>query len=474
MIEASITVTATGPPVSGCSAVEALVHPLDLAEFRGHYWQRRPVHLTGWADRFTGLFDRESLARVLQRQQELDLSVRVSGDHEGDAGGAAAHIQVDTADVADQLRAGTSLCVDPVDRADPTVAALAAELRAGLGHLGPISVKCYLSTAGFGFNTHFDAQVVTTVQLEGTKRWRVSPTPGVPFPVDNAFLDESGTIRYNGRTPGSLAAWERPAVDRDAFVEVLLRPGDVLCLPAGTWHEAKAAGGLSLALNFSFSPADVAAVLLDLVGPGLRERPGWRAGLSGAEDPVADLRARAGELADALRRVVDEPEPTRQVTRDGLERLVTTSRGRAPARPSASSHAAAVEASARTVAGAGRRLQCVLAVSDAAAAADWYGRVLGGAVVSTIPEFGWVEVSTGTLGVTLGLTEVPTQVANRGAVLDFEVGDLELIRQLLAENGVRVTTPVTEIAGMARVLSAHDLDGNTLMFFESYPPRSPT
>ena len=110
---------------------------------------------------------------------------------------------------------------------------------------------------------------MTTVQLEGTKRWRVSPTPGVPFPVDNAFLDESGTIRYNGRTPGSLAAWERPAVDRDAFVEVLLRPGDVLCLPAGTWHEAKAAGGPSLALNFSFSPADVAAVLLDLVGPGL-------------------------------------------------------------------------------------------------------------------------------------------------------------------------------------------------------------
>lgn len=475
MTATAITVTATGPPATGRSSIETLVHPLDLAEFRQRYWQRSPVHLTGWADRFAGLFDRASLARALQRQHELDLSVRVSGDHEGDAGGAAAHIQVDAAEVADQLRAGTSLCVDPVDRADPTVAALAAELRAGLGHLGPISVKCYLSTAGFGFNTHFDAQVVTTVQLEGTKRWRVSPTPGVPFPVDNAFLDESGTIRYNGRTPGSLAAWERPAVDRDAFVEVLLRPGDVLCLPAGTWHEAKAAGGPSLALNFSFSPADVAAVLLELVGPGLREQPGWRAGLSGAEDPVAELRARAEELAVALRSLVDDsPEATRDLTRDGLERLVATSRGRAPARPSASSHAAALEASARTVAVAGRRLQCVLAVSDAAAAAGWYSRVLGGSVVSTIPEFGWVEVSTGTLGVTLGLTEVPTEVANRGAVLDFEVDDLEQIRRLLAENGVQVATPVTEIAGMARVLSAHDLDGNTLMFFESYPPRSPT
>ena len=116
----------------------------------------------------------------------------------------------------------------------------------------------------------------------------------------------------------------------------------------------------------------------------------------------------------------------------------------------------------------------MLAVSDAAARRTGTAGSSVARVVSTIPEFGWVEVSTGTLGVTLGLTEVPTQVANRGAVLDFEVDDLELIRQLLAENGVRVATPVTEIAGMARVLSAHDLDGNTLMFFESYPPRSPT
>ncbi len=455
----SITIVAESPAPAGGSPVDTLLHPLGRDEFLEAYWHRRPLHLTGWRERFAGLFDRGALARVLSRQHELGISVRVSGDHEGDDGGASAHVLVDAGDVGERLRTGTSLCVDPVDRADPGVAALAAELRAGLGHLGAVSVKAYLSTPGFGFNTHFDAQVVTTVQIEGTKHWRVSQAPGVPFPTDNAFLDGTGTVRYNGRAPGSLAPWERPDVDRATFVEVEVRPGDVLCLPAGTWHEAKAAGGPSLALNFSFAPVDVAMLLVDLVRPGLTARTDWRIGLAGG-DPLAELARRADELAEALRRLPSDST----ITAERMAGLVAEPKApEGGARPAAAGHAAAVAASAVHV---GHRLQCVLAVSDATKAADWYGRVLGGGVVSTIPEFGWVEVSTGTSGVTLGLTEVPTDVSNRGAVLDFEVDDVERIRGVLAENGVVVDDRPTEIAGVARVLSAHDLDGNRLMFFE--------
>ena len=456
-----ITHAAAGPLPVGSPAVDTLLHPVGREEFLAEYWHRQPLHLTGWEGRFAGLFDRDALAGVLRRQHELGISVRVSGDHEGDDGGASAHVLVDADDVAENLRAGSSLCVDPVDRAHPGVAAVAAELRAGLGHHGPVSVKAYHSTPGFGFNTHFDAQVVTTVQIEGSKRWRVSPLPGVAFPTDNAFLDGAGTIRYNGRAPASVAPWERPDVDRATFVEVVLHPGDVLCLPAGTWHEAKATGGSSLALNFSFAPVDVAALLVDLVRRDLEAQHDWRSGLAGG-DLLVQLAARAGELAGALQELARVPEPDRQ----RVVALAARSAGWSLASlPAAAGHAAAVAASA---AHAGHRLQCVLAVSDAAQAAEWYGHVLGGEVVSTITEFGWVEVSTGTPGVTLGLTEVPTEVSNRGAVLDFEVDDLERVRALLAAHGVRIEQPATEIAGIARVLSAHDPDGNRLMFFEPH------
>jgi ribosomal protein L16 Arg81 hydroxylase/predicted enzyme related to lactoylglutathione lyase len=456
-----ITVVAPGPPRADATPVETLVHPLSSEQFLSRHWQRLPVHLTGWADRFPALFDRAALRRVLEQQHDLGLSVRVSGDHLGDDGGAGAHVVVDSADVADHLRAGTSLCVDPVDRADAAVAALAASLKAGLGHIGPVAVKCYLSTPGFGFNTHFDAQVVTTLQIEGTKRWRVSRTPAVRFPLQNAFLDAGGEIRYIGRSPGSLRPWERPPFDPDDLVEVVLRPGDVLCLPAGTWHEAKAVGGASLALNFSFAPVDVAGLLLSTIRPALQESESWRAGVPAGADSLEVLAQRADELSTALRELAADPET--MTTR--MADLATTAPGAAAVQPAAVAHAAAVAASAEWT---GHRVQCLLAVSNAVKAAEWYGRVLGSQVVTEIPEFGWIEISTNVPGLTLGLTEMSTNVSNRGAVLDFEVDDVERIRGVLQANGVRVDTPPSEIEGVARVLSARDPDGNQLMFFEPH------
>jgi ribosomal protein L16 Arg81 hydroxylase/predicted enzyme related to lactoylglutathione lyase len=459
-----ITVVATGPPDADATVVETLAHPLAEGDFVSRYWQRLPLHLTGWGDRFRGLFDRAALRRVLARQDELGLSVRVSRDRQGDGGGTAAHVLVEAAQVADRVRAGTSVCVDSVDWANPEVAALAASLKDGLGHVGAVSAKCYFSTPGFGFNTHFDNHVVTTLQIEGTKRWRLSRTPGVPFPLDNAFLDERGGIRYIGRRPGSLRPWELPSVDRDNFVEVILKPGDVLCLPAGTWHEAKAMDEASLALNFSFSPVDLPGLLLSLVRPGLEDHESWRAGLPIGDDTLAVLANRADELAAALHKLALDPA-LMQARFDEAAAPPAGSR----AQPAAVAHAGALAAGA---AWTGHRVQCVLAVADAVKAAHWYGRVLGSRVVSSIPEFGWVEVSTNVGGLTLGLTEVPTQVSNRGAVLDFEVEDVDRIRSVLAANGVGIDTPATDIAGVARVLSARDLDGNKLMFFEPHDQRS--
>ncbi len=330
-----------------------------------------------------------------------------------------------------------------------------------------MDVKCYYSTPGYGFNTHFDAHVVTTLQIEGRKRWRFSPTPGVAYPTGNAFLDDTGTIRYVGRTPSSLASWEKPTVDTDAHVEVVLEPGDVLCLPAGTWHSAKADGDHSLALNISFPAADPIPLLFGLLGDGLRQLPEWRAGipLATPESALPEtigtyLADRLDELRAAAVGLGSDPGLV-QRWRDAVDHPDGTGVATGTPVVSAAARAAADRA------GDDGDLQCVLGVMDAQRSARWYAAVLGSTVLRAIPEFGWVEVSTPVDGVTLGLTEVGNSTSNAGAVLDFRVDDLERIRSVLAAQGVRIDEPVTDVPGVASFLSARDLDGNRLMFFST-------
>ncbi|MDP9862636.1 MULTISPECIES: JmjC domain-containing protein [Streptosporangium] len=449
-----LRVTADGPAREGASALASLVHPLDPEVFRTAYWQRRPLHVQGPAGRFDDLFTMADLREAMGRQNELGLLIRVSGDREGDGGAAGAHVAVEAADVAGHLRRGASVCVEPVERAAPRVADLAARLKRELGHHGDMGVKCYLSPHGYGFNTHFDAHVVTTLQLDGHKRWRLSRAPGVPFPRGNAFADEGGGVRYIGRAPSSVRPWECPEIEEEAFAEVLLSPGDVLCLPAGTWHSAKAVGH-SLAVNIAFAPVDVLGLLTAAVRGRLEEREAWRSGLPADGGAAGFLLDRREELIDELRALPLD------------DQLIATAASAAPVSAAPASAAARMAAQAPAAGGSGeRRLQCVLTVADAGAAAEWYGRVLGCRVLAAIPEFGWIELTSPVPGVSIGLSEIPTAGVSGGAVLDFRVDDLEHTRGLLDHDGRTPPARMRAVTGVARFLEAHDIDGNRLMFYQ--------
>ena len=70
-------------------------------------------------------------------------------------------------------------------------------------------MKCYLSPRGYGFNAHFDAHIVTQLQIEGRKRWRYSVRPGVVDPLDNGFADEGGRFGSSAARRQSCGAGAR-------------------------------------------------------------------------------------------------------------------------------------------------------------------------------------------------------------------------------------------------------------------------
>jgi hypothetical protein len=140
--------------------------------------------------------------------------------------------------------------------------------------------NAYLSGDGAGFAAHFDANIATTLQIEGSKLWRFSRRPALPWPPANGGYMPDGSCRFineatEGGWPDPKAAEAVERIPLDEFDEVLLEPGDVLMLPAGTWHSAKA-GGYSLALNLAFKPNNFAQVVATLIERRFVYDPNWR------------------------------------------------------------------------------------------------------------------------------------------------------------------------------------------------------
>ena len=117
--------------------------------------------------------------------------------------------------------------------------------------------NCYYSPDKKGYGLHFDTHPVWILQVEGRKRWQIGLEPEIKNPPFNiAFPPDRDRLKLPWVTV------DRP--DMSTFTDVVLKPGDVLYIPAGTWHEACAQGS-SLALTLAqtrVTPFDLFQLLL--------------------------------------------------------------------------------------------------------------------------------------------------------------------------------------------------------------------
>ncbi|MFD9561478.1 JmjC domain-containing protein [Streptomyces sp. NPDC059994] len=140
-----------------------------------------------------------------------------------------------------RLREGASLVIDAIDEIHPAVGAAAAELEGWL-QTG-VQTNLYASwTAKEGFGTHWDDHDVVVVQVDGAKRWRLfGQTRVAPMYKDTEEPEEP---------------------PQDPVAELVLRPGDILYLPRGTWHAVSASEGEhSLHLTFGIQTMSGAQLL---------------------------------------------------------------------------------------------------------------------------------------------------------------------------------------------------------------------
>jgi quercetin dioxygenase-like cupin family protein len=191
------------------------------------------------------------------------------------------------------FRAGKTLIHGGLNLTRPNLRALARSMTDRFA--AKSEVVAFLTPAGQRGAAHSDPTDVYVIQLEGTKRWQIWPTP---------------QVRRAGEDKDSFPSLPEPDLD------LSLQPGDVLYIPYGTPHRAAAEGRVSLHLTVVAGPRSWAHHLLSAVQDILHNGPEfWDTPYlddASPEEMVSKIEQLIGRLA-----AVDAAAELERARRDG-------------------------------------------------------------------------------------------------------------------------------------------------------------
>jgi ribosomal protein L16 Arg81 hydroxylase len=270
---------------------------LSREAFARDVWARTAL-LTRGAGDFSDLFSADAVDELVARRGLRTPFLRVAKDgttlpessFTAPAGvGATIGDQLDDTALWRAFDDGATLVLQALHRTWEPVADLVAALGAELGH--PVQANAYVTPPqNRGFDAHYDVHDVFVLQIQGTKRWLVHE-PVFPDPLrDQPWTDHRAAV--------AEAARGEPAVD------AVLEPGDVLYLPRGWLHSARAQGEPTVHLTLGVHTRTRYALAEQLTRAALaalREDPEMRTALPlGVEDPADALDVVRKHLAAAL------------------------------------------------------------------------------------------------------------------------------------------------------------------------------
>ena len=276
------------------------IAPFDAATFRSQYFGQRPLHIPAKGDgrrsvlpwaRFnevlaiTPYWNEDTLkvyfkSRAALRENYCDTIELRPGTS----------APVNPAKVKALMGLGASLIANHLHRVCPEVAAVASMLEHEFAARAFANVYCSFKGVQ-AFQTHYDLHDVFAVQAEGEKTWRIyesrADTPVTPLPpgdeVEKWLTESRGKLLF----------------------EAHMKPGDILYLPRGQYHDALTGAQASLHVTFGVSPATGLAVF-KLLEFALTKESEFRAYLPDARSEPA-IRERLAKLADRVRAALNSP-----------------------------------------------------------------------------------------------------------------------------------------------------------------------
>jgi ribosomal protein L16 Arg81 hydroxylase len=242
---------------SPIASLADILYPLTPEEFFRDYHLKQPVHIPGTPDKLASVMDWATLSGLLgqsglwsSKSLQLVLDTRILDakdycrpglDREGREA-----MMADLTQVGTWLRRGASLVCNDIDSLTPGLKAAANALEQGLGGKAQANLYCSWQ-AHQAFGSHFDTHDVYALHVEGEKTWRIYQRH-FEDPIAHPFYKTLGQD-FHDKHKGPVS------------LEITLKPGDVLYLPRGWYHDALASAKTSVHIAFGLT----SVIGLDLI-----------------------------------------------------------------------------------------------------------------------------------------------------------------------------------------------------------------
>ncbi len=307
------------------SALDRLV-PHGREVFAERIWGLAPLHLTSaerGGDTFNDLFGLAAADELLAqrglrvpflRMAEQGRVLPEAAFTSGGGVGATVSDQVDPDKVRRLFVDGASIVLQALHRTWAPVEDFAGRLAADLGH--PVQVNSYITpVAHQGFEPHYDVHDVFVLQVHGTKQWTLHPPVLVHPHRDEPWGDRRDQVQA--------------AAGAEPLAELRLHPGDVLYLPRGFLHSARAGDGTSIHLTIgihTWTGLHLTQAVLAAAAEAVRDLPEVRRALAVGSD-LADPEAMRPQV-ERFREALVEAVRTLDVgtVLDGLARQAAAQR----------------------------------------------------------------------------------------------------------------------------------------------------
>ncbi|MFG3093160.1 cupin domain-containing protein [Streptomyces sp. NPDC048202] len=271
--------------LTGAGTLGRRLTDLGLDDFARDVWSRTAL-LTRRASDFSDVFDADAVDELLSRRGLRTPFLRVAKNgtvlpesaYTAPGGvGATISDQLDDTALWRLFADGATLVLQALQRTWGPVGELCADLGAELGH--PVQANAYITPPqSQGFDDHYDVHDVFVVQIQGSKRWLVRE-PVHPDPLrDQPWTDRRAAVAEAAEGPASI--------------DTVLEPGDVLYLPRGWLHAARAKGEVSIHLTLGvhvWTRYALAEQLAEAALAALRDDPWARASLPLGADATAKV-----------------------------------------------------------------------------------------------------------------------------------------------------------------------------------------